>query len=247
MKRATNAPVLLITALVAVAMAAAGCAAGDQSGQELSQSSPQATGTPPGPSAGPDADGGSGDSGSGSGGSGSGGSGDSGGSGGSGGGNGPPPSPDTGDGGGGTPEPPGGSADLEQVLLLPVNLLAPVECFTEGLSERYVDGYGAQLVDPRPHGEVVATRVEHKGLTRLQLDQTTRVARLLPGSGRPVEAPAGDWTVAVEVHMFLSGGFQLDYSRAHRGQTGQFRQRFTSPVDDTCVVELVYGITAATG
>jgi hypothetical protein len=156
-----------------------------------------------------------------------------------------PPRPSAGPSDGGTPVPAGGSVDLEQVLLLPVNLVAPIECFTEGLSERYVDGHGAQLVDPRPHSEVVATRAEHEGLTRLQLDQTTRAAHLLPGSSRPVEAAAGNWTVAVEVHMFLSGGFRLDYSRTHRNQTGQFRQKFTSPVDDSCVVELVYGITTA--
>jgi hypothetical protein len=243
MKHATHRPVLLITALLAVAVAAAGCAAGDQRGQELSQPSPEATGIPLSPSAGPGDDGGSG----GSGGSGDGGNSDGGNSDG---GNGPSPSPDTGgdgdgDGDGGTPEPDGGSVNLEQVLLLPVNLVAPVGCFTEGLSERYVDGYGVQLVDPRPHGEVVATRVEHKELTRLQLDQTTRVAHLLPGSGRPVEAAVGNWAVTVEVHMFLSGGFQLDYSRTHRNLTGPFRQKFTSPVDDTCVVELVYGITTA--
>lgn len=134
------------------------------------------------------------------------------------------------------------AVELERLLLLPVDLVAPPVCFTEGLSTRYVDGYGAQVVDPRPHGELRTVRVEYDQLTRLRMDSTERRVHLLPGSGRPVEVIADGWTVNIEVHMFLSGGFKIDYSRTHSG-TGAFRQRFTSPVDPTCTVEIVYALT----
>jgi hypothetical protein len=143
-----------------------------------------------------------------------------------------------------TGPPPGEAVELERLLLLPVALVAPPGCFTEGLSKRYVDGYGAQVVDPRPHGDIVATRVEYEQLTRLQMDSTQRRVNLLPGSGRPVEVLADDWIVQIDIHMFLSGGFKIDYSRTHRG-TGSFRQTFTSPVDPTCAVEIVYGLTTS--
>lgn len=142
------------------------------------------------------------------------------------------------------PEPSGAAeaAELERLLLLPVDLVAPLACFTEGLATRYVDGYGGQVVDPRPHGEIRTVRVEYDALTRLRMDSDERRVHLLPGSGRPVEVLAEGWAVAVDVHMFLSGGFKIHYSRTHTS-TGSFRQQFTSPVDPTCTVAIVYAVT----
>lgn len=138
---------------------------------------------------------------------------------------------------------PAGTGELEQVLLLPVDLVAPVGCFTAGLVERFVDGRGTQTIDARPYGELHTLPVEYDPLTRLRMDSTERRVHLLPGSARAVAAPAGSWSVQVDVHMFLSGGFVIDYTATHHGEPGAFRERFTSPVDDTCTVEIVYGIT----
>lgn len=253
MKRVANAgtfaPVAVVATMVATGLATAACGVGDSSEEPLRPRIE--AGTPTGTPA--DLSGfGAGDGNSGTGGGG-GGSGDNGSGGDTGGGTGPgPPGSDGGNNpapdptGGGATEAPDGAADLEQVLLLPVDLVAPTECFTKGLSERYVDGYGAQVIDPRPHGDLVATRVEYDGLTRIPMDSSERRVHLLPGSSRPVAAPAGNWSVAVDVHMYLSGGFQLNYTRTHHaGGTGQFHQTFASPVDDTCTVEIVYGITTS--
>ena len=150
------------------------------------------------------------------------------------------------------PEPTsGGAPERETLVLTPVDLVAPLECFTEGLDERFVEGYGAQVVNPTvgtPGDLTAVVRPEYQGLTRIGMSATERRAHLLPGVGRPVAVEAGNWTVAVEVHVTLSGAFQIDYIREHRAETGAFRQMFTSANrTDPCTVEIIYAITTSTG
>lgn len=145
----------------------------------------------------------------------------------------PPPATST--------QPGPGEPAAETVWVQPIHLLAPLRCFTEGLDTRYVDGYGSIAIDPRPYGLLEFFEQEYDSLTRITMNSAERRVILLPD--RRVTAYEGQWLVDIVIRMHLSGGFVINYNATHRGETGNFTSpEFTSPVDDTCTVTILYSI-----